>query len=127
MPRPGLTIAQLQRILEQRRDELQKLRQERTDLQKEINALDRRIDRLEGGVGGRGGGVRMRNKTPLPTAIANVMRENGKPMRVMDIMNGVLESGYRSSSDKFRGIVNQTLIKDKNFTQVDRGVYQLKK
>src|SRR3954470_281460 len=38
----------------------------------------------------------------------------------------LLASGYVSSSANFRGIVNQTLIKDKRFRRVARGVYGLK-
>jgi hypothetical protein len=41
----------------------------------------------------------------------------------------VQAGGYRSSSDHFRAIVNQTLIKErKRFSPSgERGVYQLKK
>ena len=43
-------------------------------------------------------------------------------------MEAVKANGYRSSSDNFRGIVNQTLIKEKKrFTAPSRGLYQLKK
>jgi hypothetical protein len=54
------------------------------------------------------------------------MRDGGKPMSVSEIMEAASASGYRSGSANFRGIVNQTLIKDKRFAQVSRGVYQLK-
>ena len=47
-------------------------------------------------------------------------------MKVAEIMDGVLSTGYRSGSANFRGIINQTLIKDKRFGQVERGVYELK-
>ena len=47
-------------------------------------------------------------------------------MPVGDIMDKVLATGYKSKSANFRGIVNQTLIKDKRFAQVERGVYELK-
>ena len=56
-----------------------------------------------------------------------VLRKSGKPMRVADIMNGALSDGYRSNSGNFRGIVNQTLIKEKQFQQAGRGMYQMKK
>jgi hypothetical protein len=47
-------------------------------------------------------------------------------MKVGEIMDAVLATGYRSGSANFRGIINQTLIKDKRFGQVERGVYELK-
>jgi hypothetical protein len=34
---------------------------------------------------------------------------------------------YRSNGANFRGIVNQTLIKESQFTSVGRGMYRLKK
>jgi hypothetical protein len=53
--------------------------------------------------------------------------KDGKPMRVGDITDAVHNAGYRSSSANFRGIVNQTLIKDKRFVAPERGLYQLRK
>jgi hypothetical protein len=46
---------------------------------------------------------------------------------VGDIVDKVLATDYRSHSANFRGIVNQTLIKDKRFTSAGRGMYQLRK
>ena len=49
-------------------------------------------------------------------------------MSVPDIVEGVQAAGYKSSSPNFRGIVNQTLIKErKKFQSVSRGVYAMKK
>ena len=44
-----------------------------------------------------------------------------------DIAVEVQRRGYKSNSANFRGIVNQTLIKEKQFAQASRGMYQLKK
>jgi hypothetical protein len=52
---------------------------------------------------------------------------SGKPMSVGDIVESVQKQGYRSGSANFRAIVNQTLIKEKQFSSAGRGVYQLKK
>ena len=55
------------------------------------------------------------------------MRDNGKPMRVGEILEAVSATGYRSNSANFRGIINQTLIKErKRFNQAERGTYALK-
>ena len=139
MARPAsgtnLTIAQLQRVLDNKMSELGKLERQRADLQKKLNFIDRQIERVGGGLpngarrgaGGSGGpGSRPRNEHSLLDTIETVLRNAGKPMRVSDIMDGVLSSGYRSGSANFRGIINQTLIKDKRFGQVQRGVYELK-
>ena len=135
MARPAsgtnLTIAQLQRVLEDKKSEVQKLLRQRAELQKRMNLLDRQIERVGGGAGGmsaaRGGaGSRPRNARSLLDTIEGVMRDNGKPMRVPEILDAVLATGYRSGSANFRGIINQTLIKDKRFGQVQRGIYELK-
>ena len=136
MPRPataGFNIAQLERILEDRRTEVNRLERQRNELQRKLDGVERQIAKLAGGLRGLrgrrggGGGTRARNEVSLVEAIENAMRGTGKPMRVGDIVDAVQASGYRSNSDNFRGIVNQTLIKErKRFAQAERGVYQLK-
>jgi septal ring factor EnvC (AmiA/AmiB activator) len=141
MARPAtgtnFNIAQLERVLQEKKAELDKLRRQRLELQKKMDQLDRQIERVEGGMNGSrrassggavggGGRRRARNEHSLLDSIEMVLREAGRAMKVPEIMEAVLATGYRSSSDNFRGIVNQTLIKDKRFGQVERGVYELK-
>lgn len=135
MARPAtgsFNIAQLERILQDRRTELGGLNRERADLQKKLDGLDRQIAKVNGSLRGRrgrrgGGGGRPHNKQSLVEAIESVMRASGKPMRVGEILEAVEAGGYRSSSASFRGIVNQTLIKErKRFSAVERGLYQMK-
>ena len=136
MPRPAsmsnFNIAQLERALQERRSEITRLERQRSELQRKLDGLDRQIERLGGSIGGRRGGgggrgSRARNEQSLVEVIESVMRGSGKPMRVGEIVDGVQAGGYRSNSVNFRGIVNQTLIKErKRFGQVERGLYQLK-
>jgi DNA-binding transcriptional MerR regulator len=128
MPRPStgsnLSLAAIQSILDSRREELNKLKKQRKDVQRKLDGLDRQIDRIEGG--GRGG--RARNAMSLNETLEKVLRANGKPMKVGDIVKAVEAEGYRSTSDNFRGIVNQTLIKENTrFSAPARGTYQMKK
>jgi hypothetical protein len=132
MPRPAnasfYNIAQLERILHGRRSELNRLERQRSELQRKLNGLERQIVKVQGSLRGRrGGGMRARNDQSLVQVIESVMRGSGKPMRVGEIVEAVQSGGYRSNSANFRGIVNQTLIKErKRFSAADRGVYQLK-
>ena len=131
----ALTIAQLERLLENRRREAAELERERDKLVRQLDALDRRLGSLAGpggrgrngasGGGGRGG--RARNPKSLVASMEAVLARAGKPMSVGEIVEAVQSGGYRSSSANFRGIVNQTLIKEKRFTSAGRGIYQLKK
>ena len=139
MARPAtaaFNIAQLERILQDRRSELNRLERQRSELQRKLDGLDRQITPLTGslrgrrgggGGGGGGPGSRARNEVSLVEAIETALRGTGKPMRVGDIVEAVQGAGYRSNSANFRGIVNQTLIKErKRFSAAERGLYQLK-
>jgi hypothetical protein len=133
MARPAsgtnLSIAQLQRVLNDKQSQLNKLHRQRTEIQKRLNQIDREIARVGGGVNGLrgiGGGGRARNAHSLLDTLESVLTKNGKPMKVGDIMDAVLAPGYRSNSENFRGIINQTLIKDKRFASAGRGIYEMK-
>jgi len=126
-----LTIPELERMLEQRRSTVAKLQKKRAVLQSKLDALDHQIAAVGGGSAAAGiapsrtAGGRVRNTASLGESIAAVMDGKG-PMTVGDILDGVLAGGYRSGSSNFRGIVNQTLIKDKRFQSAGRGSYVMK-
>jgi len=126
----GLSITELQRMLDARQNELKKLSRRRAALQAQVDQVDAQIARLGGesaGGGGRRSGTRARNEVSLSAAIEQVLKAAGEPMKVGPIADAVQASGYKSNSANFRGIVNQTLIKDKRFGSASRGTYQLKK
>lgn len=129
MARPAtgmnLSISQLENVLRARKRQLQKLAKKRAKIARELARLDLRIHAL-GGDGGTNGGGRARNAQSLVATLEGVLK-SGKPMGVGDIVDAVQKGGYKSNSANFRGIVNQTLIKEKQFAQAGRGVYQLKK
>ena len=134
MPRLGTgayTIAQLEQMLNKCKNERQKLERERTKVHRRLQQLDNRIHALGGNDSGRGGagggGMRVRNDKSLTEMLESVLGKSNKPMRVGDIAGAVQSGGYRTNSANFRGIVNQTLIKDKRFTSAGRGLYQMKK
>jgi len=128
-PVNGLSIDELERMLQSRRSLVQKLERQRSKVVRKLDALDDRIRQLGGSAGrsGRSGGGRARNDQSLLEVIESVLKSSGKPMKVGEIADAVQSKGYRSNSANFRGIVNQTLIKDKRFNAPSRGLYQLKK
>jgi hypothetical protein len=129
MPRPrigsDLSISQLEDILERRRSSLTKLERKRAKLVKQLDALDSEIGSLGGSTKGRGG--RVKSAKSLVQTMVDVLSSKGGPMKVADITDAVKATGYKTNSDNFRGIVNQTLIKEKQFVSPARGTYQLKK
>ncbi len=128
----GMSIAQLEQILAGRKAELNQKQREHSRLMSRLQQLEAEIRQLGGSAGRRGGrgggtGSRARNARSLLETLENVLKNSGKPMKVGDIADAAQKSGYRSNSANFRSIVNQTLIKEKQFTSAGRGLYQVKK
>jgi hypothetical protein len=114
------TISQLENMLNARRSKVDTLERARAKAARKLAAIEEKIRRLGGnGKGGRGGslvltaGGRARNEKSLADTMQEVLEKAGKPMTVGEIMQGILDTGYRSNSDSFRAIVNQTLIKER--------------
>jgi hypothetical protein len=117
----------LEQILDSRRRKLNDLQKERSRQQKRLDELDREIASLSGGRAGRRSAGRAKNPMSLVATLEAVLRSAGKPLAVGEILEKVEATGYRSNAANFRALINQTLIKEKQFTAADRGVYQLKK
>ncbi|MEM1012539.1 MAG: hypothetical protein AAGI46_10015 [Planctomycetota bacterium] len=113
-------------MIKARRAERNKLVAERKKLETKLVKIDRQIAAFDGSNGSTSvGGSRPRNDKPLPDVIHEVLKKNGKAMKVGAIADGVEAAGYLSSSANFKGIVNQALIKDKRFKQESRGMYKV--
>jgi hypothetical protein len=67
---------------------------------------------------------RPRNESNLIDALAGVLK--GTVMSVTDVAEAVQRAGYKTTSDNFRTIVNQALIKSEKFKKVGRGQYTTK-
>jgi Skp family chaperone for outer membrane proteins len=138
----GMSITDLRAEISRREKSLTKLLKRQKDLEKELQAVTSEIEAIQGkGAGGAAVSKpgskatkkkatssrrrRPRNKQPLADVLGEVMQGKEK-LSVGDAMEAVLASGYKSSSDQFRNIVNQTLNKDTRFKKVGRGEYTLK-
>jgi hypothetical protein len=146
-PKAGsnLSITQLESILSSRLAELQQLTKEHSKLSSQLGEVEKRIAALGGKGKGRGrpsshangfsggftggftGSGRVKNEKSLVETLDQVLAAASGPMKVGDIVDAVLKAGYHTSSDNFRGIVNQTLIKERRrFVSAGRGVYAAK-
>lgn len=122
----SLSVGELESLLRKRQRELESLMKRRAKVEKKLHALDERIRAVSGsGFVKRGG--RPKNEVSLVEAIESALKGAAKPLTVGDIVDRVTASGYQSSSANFRGIVNQTLIKAKQFQNAGRGLYALKR
>jgi hypothetical protein len=121
----GLSLIQLEKLMQARRAEVIRLSRIRDKLQKKLEGVEKKLIAIAGDTGGKV--TRPRNHASLQEIIYQVLQKAGKPLGVGDILDKVHATGYRSKSSNFRGIVNQTLIKDKRLSKAGRGLYQLKK
>ncbi len=129
MARPSsqasLSLSQLEHLLQKRRQQIAALDKERASIQRQLDSVDAKLRRLGGPGGGGGAGSRARNTKGLVHTLSDVMIAAGKPLGVGEILELVSDAGYHSTSANFRGIINQTLIKERSrFRNTDRGVYE---
>lgn len=119
-----LSISSLERLIAKRRRDLARLLKRRQKVERKLAVIDEQIASM-GGSGTGAKGYRARNDVSLVEAITGVLEKVGGAMKVGDITDKVLTTGYRSTSPNFKSIVNQTLIKEKMFKSAGRGLYQL--
>lgn len=121
-----MPLVALERLIAKRRHEIDRLLRKRRKLESRLQTVNDQITALGGAASRAGGpGSRPRNGVSLIEAIASVLEKAGGPLGIAAITQKVLATGYRSTSENFRGIVNQTLLKEKRFKNAGRGVYQL--
>jgi hypothetical protein len=123
-PVSGLSLAELEKLMQSRRAEVARLGRIRDRLRKKLEGVEAKLVAIEGESGKT---RRARNHSSLQEIIHEVLVKAGEPLKVGEILERVQAAGYRSKSDNFRGIVNQTLIKDKRLGKAGRGMYQVKR
>lgn len=135
MPRTAtgiMSIAKLKSLLRNHEARRAKLVADRKKLLAQLARIDAQIAQLDGGAGSSGPVSvarrgRSQNAKSLVTHMTEILAQHPKGMAVGDLVDAIKAAGYKSSSTNFRGIVNQTLIKEnKKFKSVARGIYTLR-
>lgn len=119
----SISAAELHRELQRRERGVVTIRRRRERLLAKVKELDAQLRATGVAVGG--GNKRPKNEVPLADALASVLAR--RTMSVTEVCQAVQEAGYRTTSPNFRTIVNQTVIKDKRFKRVGRGLYTARK
>ena len=122
--------AEIRRRERQRARRLTAFTDRRKRLLAQLKDLDAQIAALGGSASPRNvvshGQNRLRNPVVLVDALKRVL--DHKTLSVSDAAGAVRRGGYRTTSDNFRTIVNQTLLGNrKTFKKVSRGMYTAKK
>ena len=117
----ALSVADLERMLEERRSELAGLLEQR-------ERIDARIAELSGSAGrGRGrtrlrkkpGRRRARNQPALKSVITEILQKSKKPLSLDEIIEKVESTGYKSSSGNFRQVAYLNLFNMKKNGEVE--------
>jgi hypothetical protein len=124
-----MPLAALQRLIEKTQSELKLLTKERDRLRRRLAQVDEKIRSLSGDSrGSTGKRLRASNPASLVQALSAVLTKASKPLSVGEIMEKVRADGYRSYATNFRGLINQTLLKEtKCFARTGRGIFQIRK
>jgi hypothetical protein len=108
-----MTVVQLERILERKRSRLDGLLKRRDRLQKQLSSVEGRISAI-GGIRSEGGRTRKvrkrpKNDRPLIAVVTDVLAQHKKGLTLKELSAKVLETGYKTYSDKFENTVYQCL------------------
>jgi hypothetical protein len=128
----GFSVADLEKILDARKTQLQDLAKKRDLAQKELDKLDAEIQSLVG-VGGSIGKSRRRrrrvkNESSLRTVVLEILGKNKKGFSLADLADKVTETGYKSSSRNFRNVLYQCLYNTEGIVHDDAsGCYRLER
>jgi hypothetical protein len=128
----GLSVADLERILDEKKSQLQDLARRRDQAQKELDKLDAEIQDIVG-VGGSIGKVRRRrrrvkNEMSLRAVVLEILGKNKKGFTLADLAGKVTESGYKSTSRNFRNVLYQCLYNTEGIVHDEAtGCYRLER
>ena len=130
----SVSTAEIQREMERRERSLGRLQTKRDAIAAQLEDVEAEIATLSGAKRGPGRPrkkagkttrKRPRNKSSLVESLKKTLRR--KTMSVTEAVKAVRKAGYKTSSENFRAIVNQTLLGKKGeFKRVARGQYTAK-
>ena len=131
-PAPMTSIADLERLLDERKARLQDLVQQRERLQKELDKLDAQIQGAASVDGPfrrkHGGKRRVKNEMSLRAAVQQVLIKNKKGLSLADLEAAILETGYKSGSSNFRNVLYQAVYNTADIVRDEKtGHYKLQK
>jgi hypothetical protein len=119
------SVPELHAELQRRSRVLGELKRKRGRLVRELARVDRQIAEY-----GPAGEPLRRKRPKNPVILVDALKRvlNNRTLSVTKAAEAVQRAGYKTTSENFRTIVNQTLIGNKKaFKKVSRGMYTLQK
>ncbi len=127
-----MSVAALEKALLTKRSKLEDLSSQRDRLRKQLETVEGKIQTLGGTPAApgklRGGrrGKRVKNDMPLSGYVEDILGRTKKGFTVDEVVQKVLEAGYKTKSKSFRNVVYQCLYHAENIVQDEKtGRYQL--
>jgi hypothetical protein len=128
-----LSVAELERMLNSRKTELETLIKKRDKLKKDLATVEKRIRTLQGvpattSPSGRGKAPsRPKNVKPLHQFVTDILAKHKKGLPLAELAKQVLDAGYKTNSKNFKNTLYQCLYNSKAITHdAKTGKYQLK-
>ena len=129
-----LSVADLERMLNNRRAQLDGMAKKRERLQKELAGVDQLISRLEGtktktvsAAKPKKTVKRRRNKTSLRSVVNVILGKNKKGLKLAELHEHVMDTGFKSNSKNFRNVLYQCVYNaDEVVHDQKSGLYRLK-
>jgi hypothetical protein len=105
------SVPQLEKALQRRRLQLQKLMQQRNRLRKVLSRLEKRIVKVSGIApdNRENRPRRLKNTKTLLETVTETLSRHGDGLTLKDLAYEVLASGYKTSSANFHNTLYQTL------------------
>ena len=135
-----LSVAQLERLLTDKKGELATLGQKKSNLQAQLASVDKQLDSLQGANApaaapaparrkkkrGRRG-KRPKNTQTLPEVVAGILGKTPKGLSLKDLVAAVLKSGYKTKAKNFSNVVYQCVYNAKTiYHDKKSGTHRLK-
>jgi len=128
----NISVAELERILLSRRQQLEELQQRRTTLLAELGRVDEEIAKMQGARQTLSSSASVRpqklvNAKSLREYVLEILGRSKRGMSLSDLSAKVLAAGYRTESSNFRNVLYQCLYNTKDVYHDDgTGTYRLK-
>lgn len=128
----NISVAELERILLTRKQQLDELQQRRTTLLAELGRVDEELARLKGernalNPSGAARPPRPTNAKSLREYVLEILGGTKRGLSLSDLSDIVLSAGYRTESSNFRNVLYQCLYNTKDvYHDESTGTYRLK-
>ena len=128
--RVDLSVADLQRLLDQRKSEWDGLARKKHKLERDLERVEKQMAVLEGRRGARRGrkiGKRPKNEKSLRETVLEVLGRSKKGFSLAELSERIIANGYKSNSGDFKNVVYQCLYNtDQIVHDPETGTYRIK-